>query len=330
MRATRPAFRAYSTPTPPPVRADIKLVAELRKLTQTSMIKAREALVATSNDVPAALEWLARDLEARGLKVEAKLADRTTANGLVGTVLLGDGSGGTTGALRGAIVELNCETDFVARNEMFQALALDLAHTTAFLAEGNGASGRDYTTLSPETLADAPLLSRSGATEGTVSSAIRDAMTKLGEKISFRRAASVVSANPVRGVRVGAYVHGATSTSADTRYQAGRIGALVTLGLNPASSSDPSSDYNTLLASESFGAEYTKLARAAARQVVGMPTLSIRDGPSEETTLYEQQPMMFGSSDASVREYLQKWGEARGIHAGVEVEQFVKWTVGEE
>ncbi|KAF9516578.1 hypothetical protein BS47DRAFT_1380969 [Hydnum rufescens UP504] len=109
------------------------------------------------------------------------------------------------------MIELNCETDFVARNELFYTLALDIAHTIAFYAEPQPGvrSPSDFISYPvPDAFNDAPLLSHSAEAssvpqgQSTISSSIRDAMAKLGEKISFRRAAVIVS-NPVRGVRLG-------------------------------------------------------------------------------------------------------------------------------
>ena len=77
------SIRLYSTAAPPP-KPSVKLIAELRKLTEVSISKAREALTATNNDVDAAFKWLQDDLVASGAKKAEKLADRTTKQGLVG------------------------------------------------------------------------------------------------------------------------------------------------------------------------------------------------------------------------------------------------------
>lgn len=356
LRAVHPVSATYSCSTrgfsiSSPVCSQIKLIAELRKRTQVSLNKAREALNASSNDIDAALSWLEKDLAISGAKKAAKLQGRTAGNGLVGSVILADGasSAGPAGALRAAMVELNCETDFVARNELFYTLALDIAHTIAFYAEPQpGArSPSDFISYpAPDVFNDAPLLSHSAEASSvsqgqpTISSSIRDAMTKLGEKVSFRRAAVIVS-NPVRGVRLGSYVHGAVSTSSSTRSQAGSIASLVTLGLNTPSNTSAPVDYNKLLASEAFVADFSKLSRSAARQVVGMETHSIFADPSSpppapgedggSLALYEQPALMFQCTDMSVRDYLRQWADAREIKspASVDVLQFIKWKAGE-
>jgi len=78
------AFRSFSSSSPSFTKANIKLVAELRKRTEVSLSKAKEALTATNNDVEAALEWLEKDLIASGAKKKEKVQDRTAGEGLIG------------------------------------------------------------------------------------------------------------------------------------------------------------------------------------------------------------------------------------------------------
>lgn len=127
------ALRSYSSAQPP--KPSAKLVGELRKLTETSISKARDALIATSNDLNAALKWLEEDLAVSGAKKAAKVEGRTAGEGLVGVSILSPGLGSWKDGIRASMVELNCETDFVARNELFSKLLADISHTTAFLAE---------------------------------------------------------------------------------------------------------------------------------------------------------------------------------------------------
>src|SRR6266403_4324277 len=70
-----------------------------------------------------------------GAKKAAKVSHRTAGEGLVGASVLSRGTGSSPGGVRAALVELNCETDFVARNALFGRLVADVAHTAAFLAE---------------------------------------------------------------------------------------------------------------------------------------------------------------------------------------------------
>ena len=352
------SFRSYSTNAEKP---SIKLVAELRKLTEVSITKAREALAASNNDVSAALNWLQNDLAVSGAKKAAKIAHRTAGEGLVGASVLSRGTGSSPGGVRAALVELNCETDFVARNALFGRLVADVAHTAAFLAEPGPKSGsgscsgsspdepypyrhnhETKTYIHPfarDRLLDAPLLSaegerterfssRNGMQQGTVGNAIRDAIAKLGENIVLQRAASVVH-DPVPrlrgdlGLLVASYTHGGVSPSQ------GRIGALALIALK-------SPRLTPLLSSLEFRQELERIERSLARQIVGFDTLAIR---GEEGALYDQPFMMLGDAHEgeTVGAGLARWARQKllvfdtdGEEAGgVEVVEFAKWTVGE-
>lgn len=362
----RPLPRVCYTTGPP--RSTVQLVAELRKRTTVSLQKAREALAATSNDVGAALKWLQEDMVVTGAKQAAKLEGRTAGCGLIGSVVLSDGSTPAAGSpprgIRAAIVELNCETDFVARNELFGTLALDIAHTAAFVAEASP-SPSSITTTFPSSqpsncsliqsiplgfLSDAIILSHNMAASTTVdshiermttvSSAIRDAMTKLGEKISLRRAATVVT-NPIPGLLLGSFVHGNVAPSKGSA-NAGSVASLVTIGVNgvPISGGDIQAreQLNEVIDSEAFRVDSIKLARSAARQIVGLETQSIgteelsMEPPDEASTvLYKQPAVMFQGSSLSVRAYLREWAASHRIEvpARIDALEFVRWKAGE-
>ena len=188
--------RLYTTEAP--TKPSIKLVAELRKLTAVSITKAREALSATNNDVQAAYKWLQDDLVSAGAKKAAKLGDRATQQGLIGVSTLsnGEAKGKLGRGIRAAMVEVNCETDFVGRNAKFGDLVADIAHTAAFIAEAKSSSNF-INSISLELLQDAPLLSRiDGQTEprGTVAGAgwrksrrIPDPSQTVGTAVRRRR-----------------------------------------------------------------------------------------------------------------------------------------------
>ncbi|MEO1568547.1 MAG: translation elongation factor Ts, partial [Pseudomonadota bacterium] len=94
------------------------LVKDLRDKTGAGMMDAKKALVESDGDMEAAVDWL----RAKGLSKAAKKSGRTAADGLVAAVLSKDGK-------TGALVELNAETDFVARNEGFQKALKAIAET---------------------------------------------------------------------------------------------------------------------------------------------------------------------------------------------------------
>lgn len=168
------------------------LVKALREKSGVGMMDCKKALQETHGDMEAAVDWL----RAKGLSKAAKKADRVAAEGVVAVAVRVD-NGGMTAAL----IELNAETDFVARNEGFQAVARTIA-TTALDVAGE-----------VEALRAAPL---AGA---TVADAVTQLIATIGENMLLRRSARLSVA---RGA-IGVYIHGAAAGASDL----GRIGVLV-------------------------------------------------------------------------------------------------------
>jgi elongation factor Ts len=328
--------RCYSVASKP----SIKLVAELRKLTNVSISKAREALEASSNDLNAAQQWLQNDMETSGAKRMAKLGGRTANEGLVAVALLSKGFGGSlergTDNSRAAILELNCETDFVGRNDLFQELASDIAHTLAYSAEPKDSESL-FQQCDLEQFLEHPLISSnaekvlSPGSSATISSAIRDATVKLGEKIALRRAATFVHGPLPKdsglGLRIAQYVHGLPGSG-----HAGRIGSLVSLSLRATS-------LHLLLKQQSFLPDLQLLERSMARQIVGLNPTSIHgpdDVPEEGSQILYKQPfVMHPQSDGqrSTGQFLRDWeakhsdGEQNKVE--VEVVDYLRWEVGD-
>ncbi|KAF9531913.1 elongation factor TS-domain-containing protein [Crepidotus variabilis] len=326
--------RSYSTTIP---KVPIALVAELRKKTQVSINKAREALTHSNGDIAGAVKWLERDMETSGASKAAKVASRETKEGLVSVSVLSPGAGLTTaGGVRAAMVELNCETDFVGRNELFAKLAQDIAHTAAYISEAKSNGRVSFAPLSLDELRESPLLSHNepGASPtGTVSSAIRDAIVKVGENISLARASAIVEDAPVspsqttqKALRLGSYLHGALHG-----LSTGRVGALALVNLH-------SSRLSQIIGQEKFREDLFNLERSLARQIVGFDTLSIRPSPEnevEEQALHNQPFITLAGefNGLPVPEALAKWSASNGlasdgIEGGVEVVDFLKWKVG--
>jgi elongation factor Ts len=164
-------------------------VKELRERTGAGMMDCKTALAETNGEMEAAIDWL----RAKGLSAAAKKAGRTASEGLVGVAIEGN---------RSAIVEVNSETDFVAKNELFQ----DFVRNVAKLALEHGT---DVEAL--------------GATAypggGTVSEKLTDNIAKIGENQSLRRAAVL----EVNEGAVVPYVHNQVAPGL------GKIGVLVAL-----------------------------------------------------------------------------------------------------
>ena len=344
----------YATETSS-VKPSAKLVAEIRKRTETSIIKAREALIATSNDLEAALKWIDDDLAATGAKRSLKLAGRHAGEGLIAVALLGKGIGDSHGSecIRAAMVEVNCETDFVARSEIFDKMARDIAWTVAFHAEPSPTMAKSSSFIQEvdaDAVTEAPLVveeQNPAGGIGTIGSAMRDTTAKVGEKITLRRATSIaVPAFPPSstiGLGLAAYAHSSSAVN-QGRTQTGRIASMVLTALNAKNL--------PLLRSPKldFLASYSKLQRALARQITGFETKRIQKGEGDgsmdlnDTPLLEQEFAMFASVNdlgtasegtSQVGEMLEKWSAVRGMELaedssrGVEVLEFCKWAVGE-
>lgn len=319
----------YSTA---PSKPSLQHVAQLRKQTEVSISKAREALSATNNDIQAALEWLKNDLATSGIKKAANVEARETREGLVSICILSGGSRGKAalggGGIRAAMVELNCETDFVGRNALFGQLAADIAHTAAFITEPTDSPAM-IRPCSLDILNDAPLLSQHNPethSTSTVSSSIRDLIAKVGEKVSLKRATTVVQSplSPNLGLRLACYLHGSVSSAPQ-----GRIGSLAVLALK-------SPELARHLQSEAFVKDLERLERSLARQITGFDTRSIKSSDGDELALYNQPFMMLGGEFAneSVGMALDNWSKRQGLtrgdeEGGIEVLEFAKWSVGD-
>jgi elongation factor Ts len=164
------------------------LVKDLREKTGVGMMDCKKALAETGGDIEAATDWL----RAKGLSKAAKKAERAAAEGIVAVERFGN---------KAAVVELNAETDFVARNAEFQKAAMAFAK------------------LALEHDTHDKLLAAPGPAGGTVQEHVTNLIATIGENITLRRSASLSVETGV----VAAYVH-AKVEGADNM---GRIGVLV-------------------------------------------------------------------------------------------------------
>ncbi|MCS6986538.1 MAG: translation elongation factor Ts [Sphingomonadaceae bacterium] len=167
-----------------------QLVKDLRERTGAGMMDCKRALTETDGDMEKAIDWL----RAKGLAAAAKKAGRTAAEGLVGVAVAGR---------RGAAVEVNAETDFVAKNDRFQALVRGIL--TVALEHG-----ADVERLLEASMPGGP---------GTVREAIATSIATIGENQTLRRAAVLEVGEGL----VVPYVHNAVADGL------GRIGVLVAL-----------------------------------------------------------------------------------------------------
>jgi len=165
-----------------------QMVKELRESTGAGMMDCKAALTENDGNMEAAVDWLRK----KGLSKAAKKAGRVAAEGLIGVQVEGT---------KGVVVEVNSETDFVARNDLFQGLVKMIADVA--LSTG----------------ADIEEIKAAKAGSITVADAIADTIAKIGENMTLRRAASLSVATGV----IGSYVHSSLSDGL------GKIGVIVAL-----------------------------------------------------------------------------------------------------
>ncbi len=160
-------------------------VKELREMTGAGMMDAKKALTEVGGDMDAAVDWL----RTKGLAKAAKKSGRTAAEGLVGVAVAGG---------RGVAVEVNSETDFVAKNADFQGMVASIAKAAL------GA-------------ADLDALKAADLAGKTVETTLTEAIARIGENMTLRRMAAI------EGDTVVSYVHNAAAEGM------GKIGVLVAL-----------------------------------------------------------------------------------------------------
>ena len=165
-----------------------KLVQELRQKTNAGMMDCKKALQENDGDLEKAIDWLRQ----KGIAKGGTKGDRVAAEGLVDTYI-------QPGSQVGVLIEVNCQTDFVARNDAFKALVKNLAKQAA-------------TVDSVETLLTQPYIEDASV---TVDEYIKQIITTLGENIKVRRFVNFSIAEGKTGI-VDSYIH-----------TGGRVGVLV-------------------------------------------------------------------------------------------------------
>lgn len=170
------------------------MVKELRERSGAGMMDCKAALAENKGDMEASVDWLRK----KGLAKAAKKAGRAAADGLVAVAAKRDGQGA-----KAVLVEVNSETDFVARNDKFQSMVADIART-ALGTNGEVAAIR---------------AARYPGAGKTVEAQIAEMVGSIGENMALRRAAGL-AVNPGA---IGAYIHGQATEGA------GKIGVIVAL-----------------------------------------------------------------------------------------------------
>jgi elongation factor Ts len=282
------------------------LVKELREKSGAGMMDCKKALAENDGNLEAAIDWL----RTKGLAAAAKKSGRVAAEGLVAVK-----AGGT----KATAVEINSETDFVARNDQFQKLVSDIA-AVAFDA------GTDVDAITAATYPDS---------SKSVAETLTDNIAKIGENMSIRRAATVEVDNGL----VATYIHGATADGmgkiavlvglksdapADALAALGKQLAMHIAAANPASLNEDDLDQELVAREKQVqmdkARESGKPEAIIEKMIVGRMRKYL-----EEVVLLHQVFVIDGESKVS--DVIAKAAKEAG--SSIELTSFVRMEVGE-
>ncbi|EGD83008.1 hypothetical protein PTSG_03644 [Salpingoeca rosetta] len=262
------------------VKPSVGNIKELRKRTDLPMKLCRQALAESSDDVNAAMEWLKNNEEARAQMVKDKLAGRAAAEGRVGVL---------TSPTAAALVKVNCETDFVARNDEFVSMVDEITESCMRMMQQRDTS-TEFVTLTDEELASLPVAS------GTAKTLIDAALSTHGENLQLSQACGVHAPDTCV---LGSYSH-----------NNGSYAAVICLQADAPVSSLPQSAQDVLKTT----------ADALAKNVVAVEP-EAEEGQSVLDAL-RTQALVF-SPDHTVRDELARAG--KDASTTLDVVSFVRW-----
>jgi elongation factor Ts len=281
-----------------------QMVKELRDSTGAGMMDCKNALAESNGDMEAAIDWLRK----KGLSKAAKKSDRVAAEGLIGALVQGS---------KGVVVEVNSETDFVARNDLFQGLVKMIAD----VALGGG------------TEVEAIKAAKVG--DITVAEAIAGTIAKVGENMTLRRAASL---SVERGA-IGSYVHNRVSDglgkigvlvalestgNADELAAIGRQLAMHVASANPQAVNDAGLDPAVVEREKNVLAEKFKAQGKPANVIDKIVESGLKTFYKESTLL--EQPFIFDDKKSVAQALKEAEGKVGGA---VKVSGFVRYSLGE-
>jgi elongation factor Ts len=280
------------------------MVKDLREKTGAGMMDCKTALNETGGDMEAAVDWLRK----KGLSKAAKKAGRVAAEGLIGVFLT---------PKRGAMVEVNSETDFVARNDHFQGLVKMIAD----VALGVGS--------------DVEAIKAAKAGSATIADAISSAIATIGENITLRRAA-VLSVG--QGV-VASYVHNQvfdglgkigvlvaleSSGSADTLAALGRQVAMHIASANPLAVDASGLDPDVVKREKDILADKFRQQGKPEAMIEKIVESGLKTFYKEQTLL--EQPFIFDDKKSVAQALKESEGKVGGP---VRIAGYVRYALGE-
>lgn len=286
------------------------MVKELREMTGAGMMDCKKALNETNGDMDEAVEYLRKNGQAKA----EKKAGRIAAEGIVATTIKGDDK-------VAAIVEVNAETDFVAKNEVFQTYVKEVVDQ---LADSNAA---DVEAFKAETWAL--------DTSMTVQDKLAAMIAKIGENMNIRRFEKVVSENGIvvsyihAGGKIGVLVEAETECNSDTVKEALKNVAMQIAALNPkyVSTDDVPEEYKEhekeilIAQAKNDPKNANKPENIIEKMITGRLNKELK-----EVCLLEQEYVKAENKE-TVAKYLEAVSKEAG--ASVTLKRFVRFETGE-
>lgn len=286
------------------------MVKELRDKTGAGMMDCKTALTETSGNVEEAVDWLRK----KGLSKAAKKADRVAADGLIGI---------TAQATTGAVVEVNSETDFVARNEKFQDLV------------------RQITSLAPAAAGNlAKLLAMPyPGQQASVTDHVQAMIATIGENLTVRRTAAIsvgdglvatyMHSRVADGVgKIGVLVGLESKASAEKLADIGRQLALHVAAANPQAVSADQLDKALIERERAVYVEQAKASGKAPDIIEKMVEGRLRKEFFGQVVLL-QQTFLGPAGDGKMTVELYLKVEEKSAGAAIKITSFVRYALGE-
>nr|CAG4648915.1 EOG090X0EI4 [Polyphemus pediculus] len=278
------------------------LLASLRKKTGYSISNCKKALEITGNDLAKAESWLDSQAQEQGWLKAAKLQNRATNNGLVGVSFNNS---------KVAMVEVNCETDFVARNEKFQALVAEAARS-CLISVPTGSSTMLQVNYSSEQLGDVPF--NNGSDTSKLSDLVALNIGQIGENMSLCRGAALQCPSNLN-IKLACSSHPAQSHG---EVLLGKYGAVLAYEEVPAE--------NESGEELPEGVTLEKLPKQLCQHIIGM-------NPKTVERIGENAPKSEEESALLLQEFVinpeYTVGEILSI-AGLKVHGFLRFECGEQ
>ena len=285
------------------------MVKELREMTGAGMMDCKKALTATDGDMDKAIEFLREN----GLAKAEKKAGRVAAEGMVATNISADGK-------IAAIVEVNSETDFVAKNEKFQNYVAQVAAQVATT------SAQDVDAFLAE-----PWIEDSSK---TVKENLASMIAVIGENMTIRRFAKVEATDGIiesyihAGGKIGVLVQAKTDANTDAVKECLKNVAMQIAALNPKYTSRDEVDQDYIEhEKEILKAQAVKEKPDAAEKIIDGMVMGRINKELKEICLLDQVYVKAEDGKQSVAKYVESVAKAEGI--ALEIKSFVRYETGE-